>query len=62
MDAPVRGRVITQSMKHNECGGPVTTEHNALRRYTLGRLPHAMLRDVEVRRCGNGKIAIACMA
>lgn len=38
-------------MKCNECGGPVTTEHNAVRRYDMGGLPHVQLHGVGVTRC-----------
>lgn len=38
-------------MKCDECGGPLTTERKAVRRYDIGGLPHVELHGVEVRRC-----------
>ena len=47
-------------MKCDDCGGPVTTERNAVRRYNIGGLPHVELHGVEVTRCGDcGKEGIA---
>lgn len=34
------------------CGGVLTIERNATRRYTAGGLPHVELHGLEVRRCG----------
>lgn len=48
-------------MKCDECGGRVTTERNAVRRYEIGGLPHIELHGVEVSRCeacGKEDIAI----
>ena len=43
-----------------DCGRPVTTERNAVRRYDIGGLPHVELHGVEVTRCeGCGKEGIA---
>jgi putative zinc finger/helix-turn-helix YgiT family protein len=42
-----------QFMKCDECGGPVTTERNAVRRYEIGGLPHVELHGVEVTTCGS---------
>lgn len=52
-------------MKCVECGGPVTTERNAVRRYDLGGLPHVELHGVEVSRCtacGKEEVAIPRIA
>lgn len=52
-------------MKCDECGGPVTTERNAVRRYDIGGLPHVELHGVEVTRCtacGKEEIAIPRIA
>ena len=38
-------------MKCDECGGPVTTERDAVRRYVVGGVPHVELHGVEVSRC-----------
>jgi putative zinc finger/helix-turn-helix YgiT family protein len=38
-------------MKCDECGGLMTTERNAVRRYAIGGLPHVELHGVEVTRC-----------
>ena len=47
-------------MKCDECGGLMTTERNAVRRYNIGGLPHIELHGVEVTTCkGCGKEAIA---
>jgi putative zinc finger/helix-turn-helix YgiT family protein len=47
-------------MKCDDCGGPVTTERNAVRRYDIGGLPHVELHGVEVTHCeGCGKEGIA---
>lgn len=47
-------------MKCDECGGPVSTERNAVRRYDIGGLPHVELHGVEVTQCGKcGKEGIA---
>jgi len=47
-------------MKCDDCGGPVTTERNAVRRYIIGGLPHVELHGVEVTRCDEcGKEGIA---
>ena len=35
----------------DECGGPVTVEKNAVRRYDFGGLPHVVLHGVEIVRC-----------
>ena len=40
-------------MKCDECGGPVTTERNAVRRYDIGGLPHVELHGVEVSKCAS---------
>lgn len=40
-------------MKCDECGGLVTTERNAVRRYAMGGLPHVELHGIEVSRCGS---------
>jgi putative transcriptional regulator len=52
-------------MKCRECGGAMTTEKNAVRRYTLGGLPHVELHGVEANRCpscGNETVAIPRIA
>ncbi len=52
-------------MKCDECGGPMTVEPNAVRRYDLGGLPHVELHGVEVMRCtacGSETIAIPRVA
>ena len=47
-------------MKCDDCGGPVTTERNAVRRYDIGGLPHVELHGIEVTRCAQcGKEGIA---
>jgi putative transcriptional regulator len=47
-------------MKCSECGGPLTTEHAAVRRYVIGGLPHVELHGIEVTRCETcGKESIA---
>jgi putative zinc finger/helix-turn-helix YgiT family protein len=47
-------------MKCEECGRPVTTERNAVRRYNSGGLPHVELHGVEVTTCPEcGKEGIA---
>lgn len=38
-------------MKCDECGGPMTTNSNAVIRYDIGGLPHVSLQGVEVSRC-----------
>jgi putative zinc finger/helix-turn-helix YgiT family protein len=44
----------------DDCGRPVTTEHDAVRRYDIGGLPHVELHGVEVTRCAAcGKEGIA---
>jgi putative zinc finger/helix-turn-helix YgiT family protein len=40
-----------EAMKCDDCGKPVTTERNAVRRYDIGGLPHVELHGVEVTRC-----------
>jgi putative zinc finger/helix-turn-helix YgiT family protein len=48
-------------MKCDECGGSVTVEREAVRRYDIGGLPHIELHGVEVTHCttcGNETIAI----
>jgi putative zinc finger/helix-turn-helix YgiT family protein len=46
-------------MNCDECETPVTAERNAVRRYTIGGLPHVELHGVEVTRCpGCGKEGI----
>lgn len=46
--------------KCDDCGRPVTTEPNAVRRYDIGGLPHVELHGVEVTRCpACGKEGIA---
>lgn len=40
-------------MKCDECGGRVTVERNAVRRYGLGGVPHVELHGVEVIRCNS---------
>jgi len=44
-------RMEVQIMECDECGGALTTERSAVRRYTIGGLPHVELHGVEVRRC-----------
>ncbi len=47
-------------MKCDGCGGPATTERNAVRRYTIGGLSHVELHGVEVTTCpGCGKEELA---
>jgi putative zinc finger/helix-turn-helix YgiT family protein len=47
-------------MKCDECGRPVTTERDAVRRYNIGGLPHVELHGVEVTTCpACGKEGIA---
>jgi putative transcriptional regulator len=49
------------AMKCEECGGLAITEHNAVRRYEIGGLPHVELHGIEVTRCtvcGGEEIAI----
>jgi putative transcriptional regulator len=47
-------------MRCDDCGGPVTTERNAVRRYDIGGLPHVELHGVEATRCTKcGKEGIA---
>ncbi len=47
-------------MKCDECGRPVTTEREAVRRYNIGGLPHVELHGVEVTTCpACGKEGIA---
>ena len=47
-------------MKCDECGGQVTTERNAVRRYDIGGLPHVELHGIEASRCAAcGKDGIA---
>ena len=49
-----------QVMRCDDCGGPVTTERNAVCRYGIGGLPHVELHGVEVTRCEScGKEGIA---
>lgn len=38
-------------MNCDDCGRPLTTERNAVRRYTVGGLPHVELHGVEVTGC-----------
>ena len=38
-------------MKCDECGGAVTAERPAVRRYDIGGLPHVELHGIEVERC-----------
>ena len=48
-------------MKCDECGGLMTTDRGAVRRYDVGGLPHVELHGVEVTRCvacGKEEIAI----
>lgn len=46
-------------MRCDECEGAVATEHNAVRRYDIGGLPHVELHGVVVTRCpGCGKEGI----
>lgn len=48
-------------MKCDECGGLITTEQRAVRRYSMGGLPHVELHGVEVTTCtacGKEEIAI----
>lgn len=48
-------------MKCEECGSAVTVEHDAVRRYDFGGLPHVELHGVEVTHCpacGMEEIAI----
>lgn len=48
-------------MKCDECGGQMTVERNAKRRYEIGGLPHVVLQGVEVSQCkdcGKEEIAI----
>jgi putative zinc finger/helix-turn-helix YgiT family protein len=48
-------------MRCDDCGKPVATERNAVRRYDMGGLPHVELHGVEVTRCescGGESIAI----
>lgn len=48
-------------MKCDECGGPLTVERNAVRRYEIGGLPHIELHGVEVttcNKCGQESISI----
>ena len=48
-----------------ECGGTLSVERNAVRRYEIGRLPHVELHGVEVarcRQCGRESIAIPRIA
>lgn len=40
-----------KEMTCDECGGPVVTERNAVRRYDIGELPHVELHGVEVTHC-----------
>lgn len=40
-------------MRCDDCGEPVVTERNAVRRYDIGGLPHVELHGVEVTRCPN---------
>jgi putative zinc finger/helix-turn-helix YgiT family protein len=48
------------TMRCDECGSPVTTERNSVRRYDIGGLPHVELHGVGVTRCpGCGKEGIA---
>jgi putative zinc finger/helix-turn-helix YgiT family protein len=43
----------------DECGGPVTVERSAVRRYDIGGLPHVELRGVDVSACSKcGKESI----
>lgn len=52
-------------MKCADCGGPVTAERNAVRRYDIGGLPHVVLHGVEVIRCdacGRETVAIPRVA
>jgi putative transcriptional regulator len=49
-----------QVMRCDDCGTPVTTERNAVRRYDIGGLPHVELHGVEVATCAScGKEGIA---
>jgi putative transcriptional regulator len=55
---------MEESMKCEECGGQMTTERNAVRRYDIGGLPHVVLQGVEVSRCqkcGKEEVAIPRM-
>lgn len=38
-------------MKCDECGGSLSVERNAVRRYEMGGLPHVELHGVELSRC-----------
>lgn len=52
-------------MKCDECGGRMTTEANAVRRYDVGGLPHVELHGIEASRCaecGREEVAIPRMA
>jgi putative zinc finger/helix-turn-helix YgiT family protein len=52
---------MEESMKCEECGGAMTTEPNAVRRYDVGGLPHVLLHGVEVstcQACGKEEVAI----
>lgn len=40
-------------MKCGECGGPLTVDRNAVRRYDIGGLSHVELHGVEVSRCAS---------
>ena len=40
-------------MKCDECGGTMTTEPRAVRRYDMGGLPHVELHGLEVSRCAS---------
>jgi putative zinc finger/helix-turn-helix YgiT family protein len=51
---------MEERMKCEECGGPIIIEHNAVRRYEIGGLPHVELHGVETTRCSTcGKESIA---
>ena len=48
-------------MKCEECGGALSVERNAIRRYEIGGLPHIELQGIEVThctKCGRESIAI----
>jgi len=53
---PVGAKELTRMAKRNvrtcdDCGGQMTVEHRAVRRYELGGLPHVELHGVAVARC-----------
>jgi putative zinc finger/helix-turn-helix YgiT family protein len=54
-----------RAMTCDDCGGTLSVERNAVRRYVIGGLPHVELHGVEVtrcRECGKESIAIPRMA